>query len=91
MPDQNENSSSRPGIVIIAIVALLLVAGIAIWFTAKNNPLVQETKTSSTTVRDIETRENPPAPGSSNVGDNNSGTSASPNGMNPPDSTATTP
>ena len=86
MQDQSGNSSSRPGIVIIAIVALLLVAGIAIWFTT-NKPFVQETKstTSSTTVRDIET----PAPSSSNAGDNNSDAGTSTNGMNPPDSTTT--
>jgi hypothetical protein len=74
----NNNGSSRPGIVIIAIVALLLIAGIAIWFTTRNprpdRDMSSTTISDSTTVHDVETRDYQTTPGSATQGDQGSDT-----------------
>ena len=86
MAIENEGNTSRPGVVIIAIIALLLVAGIAIWFTTREPVIERETTTTTTGTSTYETQESPPTStsGTEPMGEQTEG-GASPSA--PPDST----
>ena len=89
MAIENEGNTSRPGVVIIAIIALLLVAGIAIWFTTRQPAIERDTSTTTTTTGTSTYETQSPAPSGSGTMTEPSGEQteggASPSA--PPDST----
>lgn len=89
MAIENEGNTSRPGVVIIAIIALLLVAGIAIWFTTRQPAIERDTSTTTTTTGTSTYETQSPSPsGSGTAGEQTEG-GASPSA--PPDSTSILP
>ena len=52
MADGKESSGSGPSTMIIAVIALFLVAGLAVWFTTRSQPTEKSTISGSATVGD---------------------------------------
>jgi len=88
MAIENEGNTSRPGVVIIAIIALLLVAGIAVWFTTRG-PVIERESTTTTTGTSTYETQSPSTSGSGTVTETS--TEQTEGGMSPsapPDSTS---
>ena len=78
MPDviERDTNSSRPGIVIVAIIAILIVAGIAVWAVTREPSVDRSTSTTTTgqTTERYETQ----TPSGTDQGTTTQGTTTSP-------------